>query len=148
MHCPEASRMWPMQQGPRRGATILPLNLICRDARMTITLSRRQIGEADRVGGIELLLPWPDELGAPPAMEDDSEADVTPRERAWVEQHVQPVCQAAGLVAVRAQITRAYGPHRDGNRQQTCLGVIIVGQRWAGAKGQAAAKAKVMWYLA
>lgn len=36
---------------------------------MPITLSRRQIGDADRVGGIELMILWPCSLGPEPGEE-------------------------------------------------------------------------------
>lgn len=112
---------------------------------MPIELSNRQRKSADRVGGIELMLPWPDELPVPD-MDDDSERDATPAERAWVERHVQPACQAAGLVAVRAQVARTAGPSPQGRVMQTRLAVIIIGQRWAGARGDN--PPRTMWHEA
>jgi hypothetical protein len=107
---------------------------------MTITLSKRQIKAADRMGGAELLLPWPPELGDPGRLADDSERPATDAERAWVMQHVQPACLAAGLVAGRTMVARVHGPlpyrTTEGPQWQTRLAVLIIGQRWVGAGGQ------------
>lgn len=50
---------------------------------MSITLSRRQIGDADRVGGIELMILWPSSLGPEPREDNvrlDHEREATREE--------------------------------------------------------------------
>ena len=42
-----------------------------------VILSRRQIGDADRVGGIELMILWPDALGPEPEVKLDHETEAT-----------------------------------------------------------------------
>lgn len=56
---------------------------------MPITLSRRQIGDADRVGGIELMILWPDALGPEPDIKLDHEAEATAAEKAYAEGHAR-----------------------------------------------------------
>lgn len=109
-----------------------------------IQLSRRQIKTADRVGGIELLIPWPPDLPAPGDIDDDSERDATAAERAWIETHVQPECQRHDLVAVRAFAARLLTPRDFGGGQQYRLGVVIIGRRWVRATG--APDPLTMWY--
>lgn len=43
-----------------------------------IQLSNRQAKEADRVGGIELMILWPAALGAPPVLSRDHQSDARP----------------------------------------------------------------------
>lgn len=80
---------------------------------MPITLSRRQIGDADRVAGIELMLLWPDSLGPEPS-EDyirlDYEREANPAEKAAAEALVKPSCEAAGLVPIHVRVTRLRRP--------------------------------------
>lgn len=111
---------------------------------MSTTLSNRQRKNADRVGGIELMIRWPDELMEPGMLDDNSERDATDKERTWVEVNVQPECQRHGLVAVRASVARDAAPSASGGGQQTRLAVVIIGRRWVHAKGTG--HPKTMWH--
>lgn len=64
-----------------------------------ITISNRHAKEMDRVGGADLILPWPDELptGAVPA----PLRPATAAEHAAAEQIVGEACRARGLIPVR-----------------------------------------------
>jgi len=107
---------------------------------MPITLSRRQIGDADRVGGIELMILWPASLGPEPG-EDyirlDHEREATREERAAAEALVKPACAAAGLVPVHVRVTRLRRPADlpGGGEARVHLAVTIIGRRWVHARG-------------
>lgn len=102
---------------------------------MPVTLSRRQIGDADRVGGIELMLLWPDALGPEPPVKLDHERDATAAEKAHAEALVGPACHAAGLVPVHTRVTRLRRPASLGGGERVHLAVTIIGQRWVHARG-------------
>ena len=116
-----------------------------------IRLSKRQIGDADRIGGIELMIPWPPEL-PPPQLGEDMERDTTAAEHALAEQLVLPACRTADLVPVhsRAMYVRPAivadwrkGDSRPGYRPY--LAVVIIGRRWVHATG--APDPLVRWVL-
>lgn len=96
-----------------------------------IGLSRRQIKEADRVGGIELMLPYPSALGGPPSIPEDTDREGTDAESAWVRECLRPVCQAHDLVPVH---TRVACVHRPGEGYRVRLAVTIIGRRWVHAR--------------
>lgn len=105
-----------------------------------ITLSRRQIGDADRVGGLELMILWPSSLGREPG-EDyirlDHEREATAAEKACAESLVREACDAHGLVPVHTRVTRLRRP-KDlpaGGEARVHLAVTITGRRWVHAKG-------------
>lgn len=107
---------------------------------MTITLSRRQIGDADRVGGIELMLLWPESIGPEPGDDDirlDREREATAREKAAAEALILPACEAAGLVPVHVRVTRLRRPGdlAAGGEARVHLAVTIIGRRWVHAQG-------------
>ena len=104
---------------------------------MRLTLSRRQIGDADRVGGIELLILWPDDLGPEPPVKLDHEREATPAEKAHAEALVRASCDAAGLVPVHTRVTRLRRPASlsAGGEERVHLAVTIIGQRWVHARG-------------
>lgn len=107
---------------------------------MTITLSRRQIGDADRVGGIELMILWPDALGPEPEVDSlrlDHEREADSSERATAEALVKPACEAAGLVPVHTRVTRLRRPSDlpGGGEARVHLAVTIIGRRWVHARG-------------
>lgn len=87
-----------------------------------LELSRRQIKEADRVGGIELILPYPvsGPLPWPPpdAPLDDDERDATASERDYAQALVRPACSAAGLVPVRVNLARIQPPRQPGGGER------------------------------
>ena len=107
---------------------------------MTIPISRRQIGDADRVGGIELMILWPASLGPEPG-EDyvklGHEREATAAERAVAEALVRPACDAAGLVPVHVRVTRLVRPGdmSAGGEARVHLAVTIIGRRFVHAKG-------------
>lgn len=107
---------------------------------MPITLSRRQIGDADRVGGIELMILWPASLGPEPGEDDvrlDHEREASREEKAAAEALVKPACDAAGLVPVHVRVTRLRRPGDlpAGGEARVHLAVTIIGRRWVHARG-------------
>lgn len=104
-------------------------------------LSRRQIKEADRVGGIELMLPWPAGLRPPTDLGDDEERPATPREHAAAIATVADDCERNGLVPVRVAAVRTQP--RKGRPMRYYLAVIIIGRRWVHARG--APLPRTMW---
>lgn len=104
---------------------------------MSITLSRRQIGDADRVGGIELMILWPEGIGPEPDVNLDHEAEATPAEKAYAEALVRDACEAHGLVPVHVRVTRLRRPASlmAGGEDRVHLAVTIIGQRWVHARG-------------
>jgi hypothetical protein len=97
----------------------------------TIQLSRRQAKEADRVGGIELLLPWPSGLPVR-RLGDDERVEANVAEIAAAHRLVDAACDAAGLVPVHVRVWRTF--EARGKRQQTWLAVTIIGRRWVHAR--------------
>lgn len=106
-----------------------------------ITLSRRQIGDADRVGGIELMILWPAELGPEPAdLAIDHEREATAAEKACAEALVSAACKAHGLVPVHVRVARLRRPEASrgapetalpaAGEERTHLAVTIIGRRW------------------
>lgn len=116
-----------------------------------IELSKRQIKEADRVGGIELMLPYPvgGPLPWPPpdAPAEDEERDALPEEREYAQSLVRPACREAGLVPVRVNLAYVRPPRLAGGGERPYgyyLGVVIIGRRWVHARG--APRPKTMWH--
>jgi len=60
---------------------------------MSFALSRRQIGDADRVGGIELMILWPESLG--PESEESAAMPMLPNEH-----HPSARCSCAPCLAL------------------------------------------------
>lgn len=89
-----------------------------------VILSRRQIKAADRVGGINLLLPWPAGLPAGRPVAPDHEREATP-----AEQH--------GLVPVHVRAANVCRPPDwpGGRGYEMRLAVTIIGRRWVHATG-------------
>jgi hypothetical protein len=102
---------------------------------MPITLSRRQIGDADRVGGIELMILWPEALGPEPDVQLDYEAEATATERAYAEALVRDACRANGIVPVHVRVCRLRRPKSlpAGGEERVHLAVTIIGQQWVHA---------------
>lgn len=102
-----------------------------------ITLSKRQAGDADRVGGIELLILWPESLGPEPDVRLDHEREATAEQKAAAEDMVYETCDRNGLVPVHVRVTRLRRP-KDlpaGGEARVHLAVTIIGMRWVHAKG-------------
>lgn len=99
-----------------------------------ITLSRRQAKEADRVGGIELMILWPPELGPEPdGWKVDEEREATPRERAAAERLVVASCEAHSLVPVHVRVACVERPPDRQPGARVHLAVTIIGRRWVHA---------------
>ena len=105
-----------------------------------VAISGKQRKAMDRVGGAELILPWPIGLSAgAPALVDVR--DATPTEHAAAEAIVGPACRAAGLVPVRSTVALLRRPDdpahagaiwRAGETMQHLV-VLIIGRRWVHA---------------
>lgn len=110
-----------------------------------ITLSRRQAKEADRVGGIELMLPWPPGLPRPRGLAEDEEREAGPREKAAAEAMLRAACEAAGLVPVHVRVAVVRRPHGvpDPGTVAPHLAVTIIGRRWVHASTRR--QPLVMW---
>lgn len=100
-----------------------------------ITLSSTQRKAADRVGGAELLLPWPP--GLPLGASCYDVRDASPTEHAAAEAIVRPAAEAAGLVVVRSQVAIVDAPPdivpRGASLRQQRLIVLLIGRRWVHA---------------
>lgn len=122
-----------------------------------ITLSGKHRKAMDRLGGAELILPWPPGLpdgtrGA--KLIEDEERDATPAEHAAAEQIVGAACRAEGLVPVRvsaAMLRRpetshsgaGYVPHSG--QVELHLVVLIIGRRWVNASTRR--QPPQFWYI-
>lgn len=105
---------------------------------MKITLSRRQIGDADRVGGIELMILWPHELGPEPSMDPDTEDEAEPEEKNFAESMVRETCAENGIVPVHVRVACVRRPHPPPPLEapgiyRVHLAVTIIGRRWVHA---------------
>jgi len=104
----------------------------------TITLSGMQRNEADRVGGIELMILWPDELGPDPQLGQDHEREATPEEKRYAEALIGESCRQHGLVPVHTRVACVQRPRSPPVREPRGqyaphLAVTIIGQRWVHA---------------
>lgn len=102
-----------------------------------VELSGHQRKAMDRVGGADLILPWPDGLppGAPVGLNE--ERDATRAEHAAAAQIVGPACRQHGLVPVRtlvATLRRPPSVPRETAVEQHLI-VRIIGRRWVHATG-------------
>ena len=107
----------------------------------TVKLSNRQAKEADRVGGIELLILWPPDLGPEPTgLALGHEREATPAEKAYAERLVTDDCRARGLVPVHVRVARERRPTPHGiearGEDRVHLAVTIIGRRWVHATGR------------
>jgi hypothetical protein len=107
---------------------------------MTISLSGRQIKSMDRVGGADLIMPWPANLPRGPKLALDEERDATAAEHAVAERMVGEACRAADLVPVRTMVAMLRRPTyadfpRAGAIEQHLI-VRIIGHRWVHAGGR------------
>jgi len=102
-----------------------------------VVLSRRQAKEADRVGGIELMIPYPAALGPGPKLDDDEECEASPAERACAEQLLRDACAENGLVVMSVVVARVHVPRSaplPGHGTHALqLAVVITGRRWVRA---------------
>lgn len=109
-----------------------------------IRLSRRQIKEADRIGGVELIIPYPSHM-TPPKLREGEEADATAAELAYARQALGDLMQH-DLVMVRVAVARMRRPTGLPREEQveTHLCCILIGRRWVHATG--GKQPKTMWH--
>jgi hypothetical protein len=111
-----------------------------------IRLSRRQVERADRIGGIELMIPWPAELREP-RLADDHECEANAREKRCAEDLVRASCAEHGLVPVHVRVARLPQPAvlSPTHEYATVLAVTIIGHRWVHASTRG--PPHVMWHI-
>ncbi|MBF0391654.1 MAG: hypothetical protein HQL38_03130 [Alphaproteobacteria bacterium] len=99
-----------------------------------IVLSGKQIHAADRIGGGELLIPWPAHLPAP-RLSEDEERDATAAEEEWVRAQLGDL-MVHDLVCVRVQAVVIRRPSDVDlpNKVLPHLSAIIIGRRWVHAR--------------
>lgn len=101
-----------------------------------VSLSKRQIKNADRIGGIELHILWPTALGPEPSMAAETEREATRQEKAYAESLVGNACDSARLVPVHTRVARTRRS-RDmpvaPAEQRVHLAITIIGYRWVHA---------------
>lgn len=100
---------------------------------MKITLSGTQRKQADRVGGIELMIPWtathlPAPVGAP--------RDATNDEKLYAKAMLRDEQTEHALIPVRVRVVEASHTTYDGPH----LAVILIGRRWVHAEGRPVSK--------
>lgn len=110
-----------------------------------LALSRGQAKDADRVGGIELMLLWPPALSPEPTgLALDHEREAKPAEKAAAEAIVRPACERYGLVPVHVRVARVRRPVSAGipapGEDRVHLAVTIIGRRWVHASTRRAPK--------
>lgn len=95
-----------------------------------IRLTGKQRKAADRVGGVELMIPWPPGLPEPLDLADDEERDATPAEFDAARGLLDPQLATDGIAirGVKAVRTRWLGS--DYTAQVNLLAVHCVGFRW------------------
>jgi hypothetical protein len=114
-----------------------------------IALSGKHRKAMDRVGGAELMLPWPPGLPSGPPVTDTREA--TPAEHRAAEEIVGPACRAADLVPIRSTVAILRRPAlappsviwQPGVTMQHLV-VLIIGRRWVHASTQR--QPGICWY--
>lgn len=110
-------------------------------------LSARQRKEADRVGGIELVLPYPSGM-TPPALDLDEECDARPAEITAAHRMIGSIADD-GLIPVRITVARLRQQGTDpevARRIRHYLTVLIIGRRWVHASTRR--RPRVMWSAA
>lgn len=109
-----------------------------------IRLSKRQRGEADRVGGIELILPYPSHL-TPPSLDEDEECEARLAEDGHARALLGDV-GAQGLVCVHVRVVRL---RRQGvapvSRRPVryYLSATLIGRRWV--RASVTHRPRTMW---
>jgi hypothetical protein len=110
-------------------------------ARIGVALSKRQVGDADRVGGLELLILWPSWLAPEPAdLGLGEERDATPAEQAAAEMMLtdtRATWAAHGtiIVPVHTRVAKVRRPAGlpAANEVRAHLAITLIGQRWVHA---------------
>lgn len=99
-----------------------------------IALSRNQAHEADRRGGLDLVLRWPVELGTAPALERDERRLASGAVQTWAHQALAQAIAHHGLVVLGIYVAHLYAALRVGEYPKSYQPVIVVHlatERWA-----------------
>jgi len=105
-------------------------------------LSHTQIKEADRVGGIELMIPWPAGLPCPDDLRTGETRGACPTEHLAAMQMLAAECEAHDLTPVRVSVAVDHAP-RSRRDAEPFLAVVIIGRRWVHAR--TSRQPKIMW---
>ena len=111
-------------------------------------LTGKQIKAANRVGGIELMIPWPEDcLPLPVGLAEDDERPANAAEAQYIiQQFPHDYLIQHDLVLVRRAVTvverPTLPPHPNTVRPH--LVAIIIGRRWVGARS-GDTRPKTMW---
>jgi hypothetical protein len=99
----------------------------------TIALSKRQIGDAQRLGGIELMILWPSTLGREPIdVATGCERAATRAEIVEAKRLLCDMCAQHELVILRVRTARAIRPaDLPSPGEHAHLAIILVGHEWA-----------------
>lgn len=103
-------------------------------------LSKRQIGEANRHGGIELMIPWPDDLPTP-----DQARPATPAESALARTMLAPHADLRILRILAVQERRPRPLHPHGGEVLPHLAVWVVHQRYEAVTRRDGGQPPMMW---
>lgn len=95
-----------------------------------IRLSGKQRKAADRVGGVELMIPWPPGLPEPIDLADDEERDATPAEFDGARAILDPQLADDGIAIRGVKAARCPWLGSDYTEQTYALAVHVVGFRW------------------
>lgn len=102
-----------------------------------MTLSKRQAGDADRVGGIEYMMLWPASLGPEPTdLPCGQEREASAAQKAAAEALVHAACETYGLVPVHVRLAcvrRTADLESAPAQVRVHLSVILIGRRWVHA---------------
>lgn len=101
---------------------------------LALALSKRQAKNADRAGGIELMIPWPEALAPPASLGRDEVRAASAEEEAWAREALGPALAEHDLTATRVLATCCEVNDRPGWRTAPYLAVSLVGRRWAEAR--------------
>lgn len=107
-------------------------------AQRVIALSKSQAKDADRIGGIELLVLWPEQLGIEPKdLPPDEQRDATPAQRQYAEDLVRATCEHHGLLPVHVRLACVRRPAallESPGDYRVHLSITIIGYRWVHAR--------------
>jgi len=100
-----------------------------------LALSRRQVHDADRLGGIELVLLWPAELGTAPRLAHDERRLAAGSVQAWAHQALARAVAHHGLVILEVHIACLHVPAPRDRRKgyRPVIAVHLAAERWAEA---------------
>lgn len=100
-----------------------------------IALSRRQAHDTDRLGGIELAIVWPAELGEPPALARNERRVATGAVQTWARRALARAIEHHGLAVLYVQVASLYVPEPRDRQSgwRPVIAVHLVAERYAEA---------------